>query len=185
MSRRLVDALLLTGIAVSLGANGALQRDTSRPGLEFLPEMVHSTAYRAFSDNPHFRDGKTLQLPVAGTIARGHKPLHFEATEADAVRAGLQLVNPFTAEPALISQGAAVYRNFCTPCHGREGLGDGPVVRRGVPAPTSLLDAKAKNLPDGRIFHILTYGQGNMPSYASQLSREERWQVILFVRSLQ
>ncbi len=185
MPRRLVDALLLAGIAVSLGANWALQRDTSRPGLEFLPEMVHSPAYRAFSENPRFRDGKTLQLPVVGTIARGHKPLHFEATQADAVRAGLQLHNPFTAEAALIGRGAAVYRNFCTPCHGREGLGDGPVVKRGVPAPPSLLAEHASGLPDGQLFHILTYGQGNMPSYASQLSREERWQVILYLRSFQ
>lgn len=40
-------------------------------------------------------------------------------------------------------------------------------------------------MKDGQLFHILTYGQGNMPSYATQLSREDRWRVIVHVRSLQ
>ncbi len=40
-------------------------------------------------------------------------------------------------------------------------------------------------MKDGQIFHVLTFGQNNMPSYASQLSREDRWNVITYVRSLQ
>lgn len=185
MSRRLVDALLLAGILACLGLNWFLERDTGRPGLEFLPEMVHSPAFKAYTANPFFADGKTLQRPVSGTIARGHEPLHFQATPEDAFRAGLELRNPLAADPPAEGRGGEIYRNFCTPCHGGGGLGDGPVVRRGFPAPASLLADKATALPDGRMFHILTYGQGNMPSYASQISQEERWRVILYVRSLQ
>jgi mono/diheme cytochrome c family protein len=40
-------------------------------------------------------------------------------------------------------------------------------------------------MKDGQIFHVLNFGQGNMSSYASQISREDRWKVILYVRSLQ
>jgi mono/diheme cytochrome c family protein len=40
-------------------------------------------------------------------------------------------------------------------------------------------------MKDGQLFHILTYGQNNMPSYASQLSRDDRWNVILYVRAMQ
>jgi mono/diheme cytochrome c family protein len=40
-------------------------------------------------------------------------------------------------------------------------------------------------MKDGQMFHVLTYGQGNMPSFAAQLSREDRWNVILHVRMLQ
>jgi mono/diheme cytochrome c family protein len=40
-------------------------------------------------------------------------------------------------------------------------------------------------MKDGQIFHILTYGQNNMPSYAGQISRDDRWKVIAYVRSLQ
>ena len=37
----------------------------------------------------------------------------------------------------------------------------------------------------GQMFHVLTFGQNNMPSYASQLSREDRWNAIAYVRTLQ
>ena len=38
---------------------------------------------------------------------------------------------------------------------------------------------------DGRIFHVMTYGQKNMGSYASQLSREQRWRIVQYIRSLE
>jgi mono/diheme cytochrome c family protein len=38
---------------------------------------------------------------------------------------------------------------------------------------------------DGQMFHILTYGQNNMPSYAAQIDRQDRWKVIAYVRTLQ
>lgn len=185
MSRRLIDGLLGAGIVISLTLNWVVKPDISQPGLEFLPEMVHSPAYQALTANPNFPDGKTLQWPVAGTIARGHRPVHFGATPEEALRAGRQLYNPLQVDASNRQRGKDLYASFCTPCHGENGLGDGPVVRRGVPAPPSLLDEKAVGLPDGQMFHILTFGQGNMPAYVSQLSQEERWQTILHVRSLQ
>ena len=51
--------------------------------------------------------------------------------------------------------------------------------------PPFLTAARATQMADGEMFHILTYGQGNMASYAAQLTREERWMVIRHVRSLQ
>jgi mono/diheme cytochrome c family protein len=54
-----------------------------------------------------------------------------------------------------------------------------------VPPPPSLVAGRALTLKDGQIFHILTYGQNNMASYASQIDREDRWRAILYVRSLQ
>jgi hypothetical protein len=38
---------------------------------------------------------------------------------------------------------------------------------------------------DGQMFHVLTKGQGNMPSYAVQVAPEDRWKAILHVRTLQ
>lgn len=61
----------------------------------------------------------------------------------------------------------------------------GPVAQRGYPPPPSLLAEHAQKMKDGQLFHILTYGQNNMPSYAGQLSRDDRWNVVLYVRTLQ
>jgi mono/diheme cytochrome c family protein len=157
-----------------------------RPNREFIPEMVRTPRFNAYSTNPNFANGMTLQTPVAGTIPRGFLPLHYAPTPEDAVRAGDTLENPIRPEDALaISRGSVVFANFCVPCHGAAGKGDGPVIQRGYPAPPSLFADNARKIKDGQIFHILTYGQKNMPAYASQLSREDRWRVIAFVRSLQ
>ena len=40
-------------------------------------------------------------------------------------------------------------------------------------------------MPEGTMFHSITYGKGNMGSYASQLSREQRWMVIQYVKAHQ
>ena len=43
----------------------------------------------------------------------------------------------------------------------------------------------AINMADGQMFHVISTGQGNMASYASQVEREDRWRAILHVRRLQ
>jgi hypothetical protein len=64
-------------------------------------------------------------------------------------------------------------------------LGDGTIAKRGFPPPPSLLADKAKNIKDGQMFHIMTYGQANMPSLVSQVLPLDRWRVIKYVRSVQ
>lgn len=184
--RRTVNLVLLLAFLASLGLNWALRPQPARPNREFIPEMVRTPRYNAFSANPNFADGKTLQTPVAGTIPRGYVPLHFSPTPEDAVRAGNTLLSPLRLDDSqALSRGKLVFTNLCSPCHGATGKGDGLVVQRGYPAPPSLHADNARNIKDGQIFHILTYGQKNMPAYASQLSQEDRWNVIAFVRSLQ
>ncbi len=187
ISTRTLNWILVVALLASLGLHWAMSGNPSEPNLDFLPQMAHSARYDAFSPNPNFPDGKTLQPPVPGTIPRGDfLPLHYQATPQDALRAGQELENPFAANDARsLERGAFVFTTFCRECHGNAARGDGPVAMRGFPAPPSLLADHAVSLKDGQIFHILTYGQGNMSSYAGQLSREDRWKAILYVRSLQ
>ncbi len=184
--RRAGNLVLLVAFLASLGLNWALRPESTQPNREFIPEMVRTPRYNAYSANPNFADGKTLQTPVAGTIPRGYLPLHFSPTPEDAVRAGDVLLSPARLDDAqTVSRGKVVFSNFCAPCHGATGKGDGLVVQRGYPAPPSLYADNARRIKDGQIFHILTYGQKNMPAYTGQLSQEDRWNVIAFVRSLQ
>jgi len=186
MMQRILNVLLLLAFVGTLGLHWLVRSRPSEPNREFIPEMVRTARYNAYSANPNFPDGKTLQPPEAGSIPRGYLPAHFRATPEDAIRAGDTLENPFAAnDVAVLSRGKMVFLNFCVPCHGRAGKGDGLVVQRGYPAPPSLLADHARKIKDGQIFHILSYGQKNMPSYAAQLSREDRWRAILYVRSLQ
>ena len=181
MMHRIFNVLLFLAFVATLGLNWLVRSRPSEPNREFIPEMVRTARYNAYSANSNFPDGKTLQRPEPGTIPRGYLPVHSVAS-----RAGDTLENPLAAnDAAALSRGKTVFLNFCVPCHGMTGKGDGLVVQRGYPAPPSLLADNARKIKDGQIFHTLSYGQKNMPSYAAQLSREDRWKVILYVRSLQ
>ena len=131
------------------------------------------------------RAGRELANPLAAPAvllpdgARGARPGALPPPVAALVEEARQ------AESRAAAQGEEVYRIYCGVCHGPGGAGDGPVARRGFPAPPSLLAENARTMPDGRMFHLITEGGETMPSYAAQTSREERWQAILHVRSLQ
>lgn len=183
--RRIANALLLLALVGLLSLNWVLRSDPAKRNFDFLPNMVQSVPYDSFAANPNFADGKTLREPVPGTIIRGQLPLHYAATPADAVRAGRELINPVARNKAALSRGAVVYANYCETCHGPAGKGDGRVAQRGFPAPPSMLAPKAMQMADGQMFHVLTYGQGNMPSYAAQIERADRWAVVAYVRTLQ
>lgn len=92
--------------------------------------------------------------------------------------------NPLTAEAALLAKGKATYEKMCASCHGKTGHGEGPAVKDLDVDPGTLVDAQIAGQSDGALFWKLTEGKKPMPSYAAKLSEEERWQVILYVRSL-
>ena len=177
--------LFVLAIFVAL-ANVALVENPAERNVELMPEMLTSVPYDAFSENPNFANGQTLQHPVEGTIARGLLPLHYAATPEEAIRAGEELVSPIAVDDVVaMARGKFVFEQYCLVCHGPEGKGDGTVALRGFPTPPSFHAENALKLKDGKMFHILTYGQANMPSYASQVDRDDRWKVIRYVRDLQ
>ncbi len=164
----------------------AASRDFSKPNLEVLPDMVHGPTYRAFEANENNPDGKTLRDPAPGSIPRGYLPFPFEATEQDAKRAGEELINPNAPDDvASLARGAVAYGVYCQQCHGPAGEGDGMVAKRGFPPPPSLLLEHAIQMKDGQMFHVITLGQANMPGHAAQVPREDRWNIIMYIRSLQ
>ena len=186
MGRVALNLALLAALVALLAVNWLAAPSPARPNWEFLPQMAHSPRYGAYAANPNFADGKTLQALAPGTIPRGYLPLHYTAAPVDQLRAGAELQSPIAPDNVWARQrGVAVYSNYCAVCHGTAGAGDGPVAMRGFPPPPSLLGLKAIGMKDGQLFHVLTYGQGNMPPYAGQISRPDRWNVIAYVRQMQ
>lgn len=171
-------------LAVLIGLHWAVPSDPTLRSIRYFPDMADSIALE--SQAPPVADMSIDLRPPEGSIARGFLPLNYEATPEDAVRAGLELVNPMAADDQTVGErGAALFATFCTPCHGPNGNGDGPVTLKGVPPPPSLHLAHALDLPDGQIFHIITHGQKNMASYAAQVERLDRWRLVGTIRSLQ
>ena len=153
-------------------------------GFEYMPNMVYSLAYDSFAPNPTTRDGLTLQRPVRGSIPRGYLPLHYAATPEDAERAGRELGNPVPRTARSAAEGQALFETYCAVCHGKQGAGDGPLVPK-IPNPPAYTSSRVRSMPVGQIFHVITFGSGRMPSYASQLSQNDRWLIAAHVRTLQ
>jgi mono/diheme cytochrome c family protein len=174
MRRLLVIGLLVLGCRASADERAR----------EYMPDMVRGPAYKAFMPNPATRDGLTLQAPVAGTIARGARPFHYAPGELEAERAGRELHSPWPLTAAVLQDGRALYQTYCRICHGERGRGDGPLAGK-IPPPASYTSARVTGFPPGRLFHVVTLGSGKMPSYAGQLSADERWKVVAFVQLLQ
>ena len=93
--------------------------------------------------------------------------------------------NPIQASTSALAAGRSIYMDKCTQCHGQTGKGDGPDAASYYPSPTSLVDAKhMSSVTDGEIFYQISQGRKPMPGFKKKLSEEQRWQLVLYVRSL-
>lgn len=159
-------------------------RDKKQPGYEIFPDMVHSVAFEAFSENPLTKDGKTMMLPPERSIARGYMPFSYGKGDEEAERAGRELKNPLLASDKVLARGKHGYDNYCLICHGPEGQGDGPLIPK-FPNPPSLTNKGIKAYADGRLYHVITKGYGDMPSHEVQLRDKDRWAVVHYIRYIQ
>jgi mono/diheme cytochrome c family protein len=93
--------------------------------------------------------------------------------------------NPIQSSPAALAAARAIYFDKCVQCHGETGKGDGPDAAMYYPSPASLIDAKhMSGVTDGELFYEISQGRKPMPSFKKRLTEEQRWQLVLFVRSL-
>jgi len=179
MTRAITRSTWAVVIAASLWAC----QPGEQPGAEYMPDMARGPAYKAFAPNAATRNGITLQHPVAGTIKRGYHPFHYAKNESEAERAGRELTNPFHPDSATLDKGKFLYQTYCLVCHGEQGKGDGPISSK-IPPPPSYKSERVLGFLPGRIFHVITMGSNKMPSYAAQLSPEDRWLIVTYVRAV-
>lgn len=149
---------------------------------EFLPDMVASEAVDAQSDRWRALVAVRGENPVDGSVSRADTVRDDRPPFLD-TRAGDSLTGALRARAS--QRGRKVYDVFCMPCHGAVGDGDGVITQHGYPPPPSLRAANARTLSDSTLYHIVSAGRGNMPSYASQLTPADRWTTVIYLRSLQ
>jgi len=169
--------------------------DKQSTGLEYARNMYDPLGYNPDQPNKNFKNGQTAQTPPKNTVPVGFiEDDIYPNTKEGYEAAGVNLVNSMPLTEQNLLKGQHLYMVMCGPCHGKEGDGQGHLVKiekySGVPSFHDALKESSrgglmKDLSAGKIYHTIKYGVNMMGSYASQLSPEERWQVVLYVQQLQ
>jgi mono/diheme cytochrome c family protein len=99
--------------------------------------------------------------------------------------AAKRVLNPLTPSQADLPAARKLYLDKCAECHGDTGKGDGPQSKMYDPLPSDLADAAQMNaVSDGELFYKISQGHRPMPAFRKRLTEEQRWQLVIFLRTL-
>jgi len=194
----LILGVTVLAVVLIAGRRGDMSRN--RP-IQIFPDMKRQLKLRPQTPNSFFVNGLSSQLAPPGTVPQemplmiGGQPVYsFENVPVNTGRppgtaAGTTNyieLNPFPVTTGLLARGQQRYNIYCAPCHGQTGEGTGITKKIGAMAVVANLHDKAIVIqPDGSLFNTVSWGKNNMQGYASQISVEDRWAVIAYVRALQ
>jgi mono/diheme cytochrome c family protein len=127
-----------------------------------------------------FKDGFGMRMPVTGTVALTELPFTVDKLEHAAI-----LANPLPRTDSVLKNGRRDFNTYCSVCHGPLGNGVPSLTAAYGAKPANLLSDQIRQLHDGEIYYAIMRGKNAMPSYAADLSEDERWSVVHYVRVLQ
>ena len=116
-------------------------------------------------------------LAVAYTYFQENKPWDIPE-EAKARK------NPLQPSEAALKSSKPLYAENCANRHGDSGKGDGSEALRYDPKPADFTDARHMNtVTDGSLFYQISQGRKPMPAFKKRMTEDQRWQLVLLVRS--
>ncbi|MDW6023547.1 cytochrome c [Mesorhizobium sp. BAC0120] len=136
-------------------------------------QMSHQPRYDSYEPSSLFADGKSMQAPPDGAIARDDPERLAALQQKPAMSLGL------------IERGRERFDIYCTPCHDHAGYGQGAVPARGFPHPPSFHIARLREAPSSYFVDVITQGHGVMYSYADRVMPADRWAIAAYIRALQ
>jgi len=203
--KTLFAGLSAAALLTSCGAGGDNQ------GTEYAPNMYHSVAYEPYTQikdkeagrwvtsieypdnhaeyynsnnfNPHQMN---MREPAPNTVSRNaHGWLPYRVpNDSTGLRIAEGVKSPLDSAKEVVAAGKILYETYCDHCHGAKGEGNGKVADKYAGVPNYKSDA-LKNISEGHIFHVITYGKNLMKAHGSQISVEDRWKIAKYVKTLQ
>jgi len=164
-------ALLLPLLALALGAC----RD----------DMHNQAKTKPLRESPFFADHSSARPLPEGVVARGFLRADAALYRGVGEDGKFVLDLPVPVTKTLLLRGQERFNIFCSPCHGRAGDGQGMIVARGFKSPSTFHVDRLRNERAGYFFDVMTNGFGQMSSYAPQITPEDRWAVVAWLRTLQ
>lgn len=177
-----MKSILKIAVAITFISSLTSCFNKSQPNYQYMPNMYEPVGYETYQQSKAFKGDMEAQLPVIGTIPRGHSAFDVANTTEGYEYAKQNVKNPLSAAEIDLERGKELYDIYCGICHGNNGKGQGKLVKRekivGVP------NYADRAITAGSTYHTIYYGKNAMGSYAGQLNEEERWQVTAYVMKL-
>jgi mono/diheme cytochrome c family protein len=182
---------VITGCLIAGAALSSCSDVRRNPGRAYMPDMAYSRAYETYASTEALqkRGVHYNAMPVEGTIARGDTlTVYPYKNDSSGYADSKNFANPLPALTAVqFIEASRLYLIYCGICHGEKLDGKGPLYTSGAfpAAPKNFMDSAMKTMAPGTMFHSMTYGKNLMGSYASQLSTEQRWMIIHYIKEKQ
>lgn len=161
--------------------------------LAFVPLLFLAACREDMQNQPRFNplrmsdfyeDGRSSRPLVPGTVARGNlRADTYFYTGMIGNKIGN--VMPFPVTQQVLERGQERYNIYCAPCHSRTGDGNGMIVQRGYRRPPSYHTDRLRTAPLGHFYDVMTNGFGAMPDYSQQITPQDRWNIVAYIRALQ
>ena len=180
--------LLIFGLVVVavMGVLGQRGQHFKKPPLEIFPDMDRQPKLRPQQPNLTFANGRSSQEPVLGTVARGDRYQNSPVNTGRMVDSTNFVASiPVPVTEQLMARGRQRFDIYCVPCHGPSGDGNGIVKKYGYGTIRSIHEKPVVLQADGELFNTITFGKSTMMPYGSQISIEDRWAIVAYVRALQ
>ncbi len=185
-SRTLVLGLVPVALCGILILSGCYRgRPSTKPPIHTVKDMDHQPKYEPMESSDFFANGAAMRVPPSGTLPAGWPGAESEYAFGRTADGQLVAKIPVQVTMPLLQRGQERFNIYCSPCHSRVGDGQGIVVKRGYLPPPTFHDERLRTVPDGHIFDVITRGVRNMPSYAHQISVDDRWAIVAYFRALQ
>ena len=121
---------------------------------------------------------------AAVAFAIAYAALHENSWSWSVPEEAKQLKNPLQPSPGALESARPIYRDKCAQCHGDTGKGDGRDAARYDPKPADFTDANLmRGVTDGDLFYKISEGKKPMPVFKTRLTEDQRWQLVLLIRS--
>lgn len=190
---------LLSALLFIVGCRGGTSEN---PPVVGFPNMRNQDKCKTQGESLFFKDGRCNRPTVEGTIPVGASLMQQINPFYTGIVAGKtfspdgmtrnnsQFIEsiPTTLSMNSLHSGRQLFNTFCSPCHDRLGEGNGRVIQRsggGLPKPPSLHHPELISAPAGYLFTVISNGKGAMKPYAGQISPEDRWKIVAYIRALQ
>ncbi|HKR85396.1 MAG TPA: cytochrome c [Terriglobales bacterium] len=149
-------------------------------------DMHDQPRFKPLAKSDFFPDMRASRAPVENTVARGqlNEDTYFYTGKIGS-NPGDYMPAEVPVNQATLERGRERYDIYCAPCHSRLGDGNGMVPQRGYRHPPTYHQDRLRKAPLGYFFDVITNGFGAMPDYAMQVTPEDRWKIVVYIRALQ